>query len=198
MPAEKVSTFINNIYTLLSREENRKYLSWTEDGTSFIIHSIREFQNYFLQSHFKHQKIESFFRQLTVSFLFYTLIVSSITLSELPTEENSRGRGLDTCCGFGHEHFMRGRPELLYLVMRKETRRYPPSPKKPAAPLKRHQENTSSYISLLPATANPGSLSQKINFEATGKHQSKIAALALGSNDSRGLFGVNQAAPPPS
>ncbi|KAJ9071227.1 hypothetical protein DSO57_1039124 [Entomophthora muscae] len=91
---ETIFKSTNFFFSVLAKEECQKYITWTEDGMGFVIHSIREFQNNLLHSYFKHQNIESFFRQLNVRLLYNTNTLSFMVLSAPLMEERFEAREL--------------------------------------------------------------------------------------------------------
>jgi hypothetical protein len=58
------ASFLKNTYEILCDESLSSIVSWTEDGTSFIIFDIYNFANIVLPRYFKHSNLASFIRQL--------------------------------------------------------------------------------------------------------------------------------------
>jgi hypothetical protein len=103
--------FPGKLYRLLAEVEsngNEHIISFTPDGCAFKIHSREAFIKHVSPAYFRQAKITSFVRQLN----FYGFL----KLLE------GRNRG-----GFAHPYFLRGRPELLLKIERKEVA---PRPKK--------------------------------------------------------------------
>jgi hypothetical protein len=103
--------FPGKLYRLLAevkRNGNEHIISFTPDGCAFKIHSREAFIKEVSPTYFRQAKITSFVRQLN----FYGFL----KLLEGP----NRG-------GFAHPYFLRGRPELLLKIERKEVA---PRPKK--------------------------------------------------------------------
>ncbi|KAJ9054589.1 hypothetical protein DSO57_1012655 [Entomophthora muscae] len=99
------------LYSIISDEINQSYISWAEDGQSFIIHNIGAFQASILLPHFKHQNTNSFFSPL-------------YEFKRTSDGRKIRGKGLEAYCSFKHEHFVRGRPQFLCYIRRSNARRY--------------------------------------------------------------------------
>ncbi|KAJ9071130.1 Flocculation suppression protein [Entomophthora muscae] len=89
----------------------------------FVIHSIREFQNNLLHSYFKHQNIESFFRQLNL-----------YGFKRTTDGRKVRGKGIDACCSFKHQYFIRDKPELIGFIKRSYVKRHTKEVKTRTAP----------------------------------------------------------------
>ncbi|KAJ9078182.1 Flocculation suppression protein, variant 2 [Entomophthora muscae] len=89
----------------------------------FKIHSIREFQNNLLHSYFKHQNIESFFRQLNL-----------YGFKRTTDGRKVRGKGIDACCSFKHQYFIRDKPELIGYIKRSYVKRHTRESKTHTAP----------------------------------------------------------------
>jgi hypothetical protein len=98
--------FPGKLYSLLieaEREGNDHIISFTPDGCTFKIHDREAFIEVESPKHFRHTHITSFVRQLN----FYGF------------KRQSKGpnRG-----GFGHPFFLRGHPELLVMIEKKDDR----------------------------------------------------------------------------
>ncbi|KAJ9081300.1 hypothetical protein DSO57_1015970 [Entomophthora muscae] len=118
MSSNRVSPFIRLLFDIISDEINQSYISWAEDGQSFIIHNIGAFQTSILLPHFKHQNTNSFFSPVNSS---YVLLYEFKRTSD---GRKIRGKGLEAYCSFKHEHFVRGRPQFLCYIRRSNARRY--------------------------------------------------------------------------
>ncbi|KAK1260786.1 Heat stress transcription factor B-4 [Acorus gramineus] len=90
--------FLSKTYELIERPENGHVVSWSEDGTSFVVWSPQEFSEVLLPKYFKHCNFSSFVRQLnTYGF-----------------KKSASGRW-----EFRHEKFRRGRRQELGEIRRK-------------------------------------------------------------------------------
>jgi hypothetical protein len=100
----QIEAFPEKLYRLLAEAEkdgNDRIISFTPDGRAFKIHSRQAFIEEVSPKYFRHAKITSFVRQLNF-YGFQKLL-------------DGPNRG-----AFTNPHFVRGHPELLVMVKRKE------------------------------------------------------------------------------
>eukprot|EP01116_Phalansterium_solitarium_P006028 TRINITY_DN18335_c0_g1_i1.p1 TRINITY_DN18335_c0_g1~~TRINITY_DN18335_c0_g1_i1.p1 ORF type:complete len:221 (+),score=61.67 TRINITY_DN18335_c0_g1_i1:102-764(+) len=90
--------FVLKTFQILSDKSHAHIISWSESGTSFVIHQPADFASQLLPKHFKHSNISSFIRQLNT--YRFQRVQSSQRLE------------------FSHEFFLEHRPELLCRVCR--------------------------------------------------------------------------------
>jgi hypothetical protein len=60
------TSFLQKTFDMVSNEELRKVVSWSEDGSAFIIRDVSEFTDKVLPRYFKHNNYSSFVRQLNM------------------------------------------------------------------------------------------------------------------------------------
>ena len=94
------SLFLQKTYEMLSDESLEDVLSWTEDGTGFVIKSPAEFSERILPKYFKHSNLASFIRQLNM-YDFH----------------KKRSTGKEQT--FKHPLFLKGQPDFLKCIHRK-------------------------------------------------------------------------------
>lgn len=103
----EIPMFLLKLVSLLQAEDFQKYVAWNENGTSFTIKDSENFCKLVLPKYFKHNKIQSFIRQLNLyGFRKVTSIYHGLQKQE-DTEE------------FRHPFFLKDRPDLLPLIKRK-------------------------------------------------------------------------------
>ncbi|CAG9335999.1 unnamed protein product [Blepharisma stoltei] len=64
--SSEAPSFLQKTYDMLSNEENFDIVSWTQDGTAFVIKDKKEFCLSILPKYFKHSNLASFVRQLNM------------------------------------------------------------------------------------------------------------------------------------
>ena len=104
MPADRdLPGFIVKLFEIFNNNSAYKDLcGWGDDGTTIIIYNITEFTRFVIPNHFKHNNFPSFVRQLNMYDFHKT------------TQDPNHGE-------FKHDHFIRGRPDLLSYIRRKAT-----------------------------------------------------------------------------
>lgn len=108
----EITNFILKVWGMVENPEYNNLISWTPDGKSFTIHDHHAFSQQVLPKFFKHNKFNSFVRQLNLyGFRKMTRLLQG-TLSKAFQVEPIE---------FWHANFRRGHPELLHLVQRKST-----------------------------------------------------------------------------
>jgi len=58
--------FLCKVWQLVNDERNNDLVSWNDSGCSFIIHDPTSFAKDVLPNYFKHQRVDSFIRQLNM------------------------------------------------------------------------------------------------------------------------------------
>ena len=106
-PAE-TPAFLFKLWKALEATEFSQYISWSNNGNSFIIHDQNQFSRIVLPNFFKHSHFTSFVRQLNMyGFRKLTnMAYTSTTSGQEPLE-------------FHHPQFIKGHPSLLEYVKRK-------------------------------------------------------------------------------
>ncbi|OMJ70133.1 hypothetical protein SteCoe_31949 [Stentor coeruleus] len=94
------TSFLQKTYDMLSNNSLSSIVSWSSDGTEFIIFSMNEFSEKVLPMYFKHSNFASFIRQLNM-YDFHKL--------RSGTQEHI----------YQHSLFLRGRSDLLKEIKRK-------------------------------------------------------------------------------
>ena len=94
------TSFLQKIYDMLSNESLSCIVSWSAEGTEFVIFSMNEFSEKVLPIYFKHSNFASFIRQLNM-YDFHKIRSNS--------QEHI----------YRHPLFLRGRPDLLKEIHRK-------------------------------------------------------------------------------
>ncbi|CAD8120941.1 unnamed protein product [Paramecium sonneborni] len=95
----KVKKFIAILYQILESKEYFNYVSWTNNGTSFMIHRIDDFKKIIIKECFNSISIESFYRQMC---LYGFRLKKKKGLKE-----------------YSHPNFIQGKLKELGLVQRK-------------------------------------------------------------------------------
>lgn len=107
----EVPIFLRKTYHMIDTCDS-KVASWSDDGETFIVKQPKIFESTIIPQFFKHSKFSSFVRQL--NFYGFRKIKYSDTIkidAQLEAETANYWR-------FRHEHFLRGRPELLMEIKR--------------------------------------------------------------------------------
>ncbi|KAI8578162.1 hypothetical protein K450DRAFT_248410 [Umbelopsis ramanniana AG] len=86
-------------------------ISWSHDGSSFIVCNKDEFENVVLPAHFKHRNFASFVRQLNM-YGFHKINKTARGQGQRTSTENHIWK-------FSHPSFLRDRPDLLDGIKRK-------------------------------------------------------------------------------
>lgn len=107
----EVPIFLRKTYHMIDTCDSN-IASWSEDGETFVVKQPKIFESTIIPQFFKHSKFSSFVRQL--NFYGFRKIKYSDTIkidAQLEAETANYWR-------FRHEHFLRGRPELLNEIKR--------------------------------------------------------------------------------
>jgi hypothetical protein len=65
-PKSNVPAFLVKTYDILENPQYSDIISWSKDGTAFIVKNINEFSDKVLPKYFKHNNFSSFVRQLNM------------------------------------------------------------------------------------------------------------------------------------
>jgi len=103
-----VPAFLAKLWKMVDNPETDELISWSEEGTSFIIKNQSEFARSLLPYYYKHSNMASFVRQLNMYGFHKVLSVDSGGLKG----ENDESE-------FSHPYFMRGQEHLLDQIKRK-------------------------------------------------------------------------------
>lgn len=104
------ATFIQKLSLMLNDTKNSQYINWSEDGMSFIIFDLDNFVQNILPLYFKHDKFQSFVRQLNM-YGFHKK-------NRLPRRKNQIYNKNLQFYQFSHPYFIRNREDLLGRVKR--------------------------------------------------------------------------------
>mmetsp|Transcript_10809 Transcript_10809/g.19915 ORF Transcript_10809/g.19915 Transcript_10809/m.19915 type:complete len:302 (+) Transcript_10809:351-1256(+) len=103
-----LNKFLTKTFHMIEKcdDEMPSIASWNTDGLSFVIRDVNAFSETVLPMYYKHSKFASFVRQLN----FYSF-------RKIRSPEPDMGGAKNTVV-FAHDHFQRGRPELLHNITR--------------------------------------------------------------------------------
>lgn len=109
---DQASGFILKVYQILQvsfllkqTQEYHDIISWNERGDGFLIKSISHLEKTILPQYFKHDKLQSFIRQLNI-----------YNFHKIRTKDQNKE--------FRHEYLRKGKKELLKLIKRKVNDEY--------------------------------------------------------------------------
>ncbi|KAI9279472.1 HSF-type DNA-binding-domain-containing protein [Umbelopsis sp. AD052] len=105
------TTFVHKLYDMVIDTKYQNLISWSHDGTSFIVCNKDEFENVVLPAHFKHRNFASFVRQLNM-YGFHKINKTARGQGQRTSTENNIWK-------FSHPSFLRDRPDLLDGIKRK-------------------------------------------------------------------------------
>jgi heat shock transcription factor len=110
--SKNIPAFLSKLYSMVSETHSNHLISWSPDGTSFIVHRQNEFVDKVLPRFFKHQQFSSFVRQLNMYGFHKVPHLHDGTLqSDL---------GAVDYLEFSNPHFLKDQPDLLVYVTRKK------------------------------------------------------------------------------
>jgi len=109
----QIPAFLSKLWQLVNDKNNENLVSWSVSGQSFVIFDQVQFAKLVLPNYFKHQKINSFIRQLN---MYGFKKVPNLTEGTLHSMENES-------IEFANEFFIRNHHELMQKIKRKETKR---------------------------------------------------------------------------
>ena len=104
-----VPAFLAKLWKMVDDEGTDHLISWSPEGTSFIIHNQSDFSQSLLPYYYKHSNMSSFVRQLNMYDFHKVVGVESGGLKSEKQEEME----------FQHQFFLRGREDLLDRIKRK-------------------------------------------------------------------------------
>ena len=102
---ESVPSFLRKLYQIINEGLDSECIAWSEDGYFFEVKNKTVFQETVLPTHFKHNNMNSFVRQLNM----YDFHKVKRSVEEIK---------------FKHKYFQRDRADLLPLIKRKTNRKY--------------------------------------------------------------------------
>ncbi len=104
-----VPAFLAKLWKLVDDPDTNSMISWSPEGTSFVIHNQAEFTQSLLPYYYKHSNMASFVRQLNMYGFHKVVGVDSGGLKSEKQEEME----------FAHPCFLRGMEHLLEKIKRK-------------------------------------------------------------------------------
>merc|ERR1712156_178104 len=105
--------FLSKLWQLVNDQQNRQLVRWAPGGRSFLVMDQTKFSKEILPNYFKHQKMNSFIRQLN---MYGFKKVPKLTEGTLNATESDQ-------IEFANDHFVRGQPDLIHQIKRKDTKR---------------------------------------------------------------------------
>jgi len=112
--------FLSKLWQLVNDEKNNGLVSWSSNGRSFIVHDQVKFSKEILPNYFKHQKMNSFIRQLNMYGFKKVPKLHEGTLNTIETDQIE----------FANDFFIKDQPDLIGRIKRKDTKRQmTPTPK---------------------------------------------------------------------
>merc|ERR1712187_277215 len=102
-----VPIFCYKVWQLIDDEKNREFVKWSNTGRSFIIINKDKFAKEVLPNYFKHNKINSFIRQL-----------NNFGFKKLTGLQEGSMRYTNNSLEYEHEYFVQGQPELLEKIVK--------------------------------------------------------------------------------
>ncbi|KAJ1925888.1 hypothetical protein IWQ60_004261 [Tieghemiomyces parasiticus] len=103
------NTFVHKLHDMVNDPTWQHLITWSPQGTSFIVCDINRLAQDVLSKHFKHSNFQSFVRQLNM-YGFHK--INKSPRGNRPSAENQIWE-------FSHPRFRRGHPELLDEIKRK-------------------------------------------------------------------------------
>lgn len=105
--------FLSKLWQLVNDAETDYLVGWSSTGRSFIVYDQVQFSKQILPNYFKHQKMNSFVRQLN---MYGFKKVPKLNEGTLHSNENDQ-------IEFINDLFVKGSPESVARIKRKETKR---------------------------------------------------------------------------
>jgi len=153
LPQEGIASFIRKTYELLEEKAHLDIVSWSDDGNYIVIKDLQKFTSKILPVYFKHNKMNSFIRQLNM----YNF---------------RKKRTMNSYHIYFNDLFKRGKFELLPLIKRKIS-------DAPSSPILSHFNPTShTYLSQDQDLAYENAMLKKINQKAMSKVNTLEAKIA--------------------
>lgn len=105
------SAFLSKLWQMLNDQKDKEFIGWGSNGRSVVVYHQDSFAKKILPKYFKHQKINSFIRQLN--------IYGFKKISKLKNHNCLNNEDPDQV-EFANEFFIRGRPELIKRIQRRD------------------------------------------------------------------------------
>jgi len=105
------SAFLSKLWQMLNDPKDKELIGWGSNGRSVVVYHQDSFAKKILPKYFKHQKINSFIRQLN--------IYGFKKISKLKNHNCLNNEDPDQV-EFANEFFIRGRPELIKRIQRRD------------------------------------------------------------------------------
>jgi len=152
-----LTPFIYKLYCLVSDEATNDLCCWSDDGRAFLVRDTTAFAASVLPNYFKHNQFSSFVRQLN-KYRFHKLAPGAFL--------------------FGHDRFVRGRPDLLPEIGRQ--RSPDRTPTQSINPLHSHNQPphalqhhlSSAHQAAGPSGVSPPALKRPRRFDDTSTQES--------------------------
>lgn len=110
--ANTVPAFVSKLWKMVDDPGNHHLISWSEHGSTFIIHKPLEFTSSLLPYYYKHSNMSSFVRQLNMYGFHKVVSVDGGGLLKLPDQAEQPAE-------FSHPYFVQNAEELLPQIRRK-------------------------------------------------------------------------------
>lgn len=127
LPQEGISSFIRKTYELLEDKTHADIVSWSEDGCFLVIKDLEKFTQTILPMYFRHNKMNSFVRQLNM----YSF---------------RKKRTMNSYHVYYNEFFKKGRTDLLIYIRRKTSSEMPPSTSFGSTPIEPFMHSVSNKV----------------------------------------------------
>jgi hypothetical protein len=105
--ASVVPIFLCKVWQLVNDDRNNDLVSWSNSGCSFIIHDPGSFAKEVLPNYFKHQRVDSFIRQLNM-----------YGFRKVQNLDNGALKSTSDAVEYSNDNFIRGRSDLLENIKR--------------------------------------------------------------------------------
>lgn len=105
--------FLSKLWQLVNARDNQDLVCWAQGGRSFLVNDQSKFAKEILPNYFKHQKMNSFIRQLNMYGFKKVPKLSEGTLNAVESDQIE----------FANDYFIRGQPDLIHQIKRKDTKR---------------------------------------------------------------------------
>lgn len=112
---KQIPPFVQKLSSFLDSSNNTELIRWSDDGNSFIVLDEDEFARTLIPELFKHNNYASFVRQLNM-YGFHKKVglnANSMKAAEKKVKDPNV---------YWHEYFKRGRPDLLWLIQKPQSK----------------------------------------------------------------------------
>lgn len=112
---KQIPPFVQKLSSFLDSSNNTDLIRWSDDGNSFIVLDEDEFARTLIPELFKHNNYASFVRQLNM-YGFHKKVglnANSMKAAEKKVKDPNV---------YWHEYFKRGRPDLLWLIQKPQSK----------------------------------------------------------------------------